>query len=187
MRRVFVLLALLPAFTGAQVDERERLGVDRRALDQRFATEEQACQSRFAVTPCVDDVRLRRRLALAPLRERELQLDDEQRRQRASVREAARKVRLAEPARPATEARPSQSATAVTSREAADPRPHAEAGKTSAAQAAERSRAMARRAQEVQQTQGEIARKLLERQAAGKKHDSLPAPTAASLAASAAR
>jgi colicin import membrane protein len=62
------------------------LAARRRAIDAQHAAELRACQSRFAVTACIDDAGQRRREALAPLREVELQLDGAERQQRAAQR-----------------------------------------------------------------------------------------------------
>ena len=70
-------------------DERARLASERQAITQRFDQEEQACQQKFATTGCLADARARRREALAPLRERELSLADQERQQRAQERRRA--------------------------------------------------------------------------------------------------
>ena len=72
-------LSALPLSLAAADDERARLVQQRRVLNATFAAEEQACGQRFAVTACVDDLKLRRRQALAPLREQELQIDEAER------------------------------------------------------------------------------------------------------------
>lgn len=66
--------------------ERAALAEQRRLTLRSLADEEAACQTRFAVTACLDDVRRRRREALAPLRERELRLEEAERRERAEQR-----------------------------------------------------------------------------------------------------
>ena len=70
-------------------DERTRLAGERQAITQRFDQEEQACRLKFAATGCLADVRARRREALAPLRERELSLADQERQQRGEERRRA--------------------------------------------------------------------------------------------------
>ena len=67
-------------------DERLRLAGERQTITQRFDQEEQACRLRFATTDCLADTRARRREALAPLRERELSLADQDRQHRAQER-----------------------------------------------------------------------------------------------------
>ena len=96
-----LLLACLHLAGLAADDERARIAAERQALLQRFAQEEADCQRRFAVTDCVLDVRDRRRAALAPLRARELQLDEAERQRRAAERKAAIEARQrAQAARP---------------------------------------------------------------------------------------
>ena len=101
MRIVLLCIACLPLLAAADDDERARIAAERQALLQRFAQEEADCQRRFAVTDCVLDVRDRRRAALAPLRARELQLDEAERQRRAAERKAAIEARQrAQAARP---------------------------------------------------------------------------------------
>ena len=79
------MLMLLPLLAGwacaAAADDGERASIaaERQLLVERYAREERECLQRFAVSACLDDVRSRRRAALAPLRARELQLDDAER------------------------------------------------------------------------------------------------------------
>ena len=67
-------------------DERARLAGERLAVTQRLDQEEQACRLKFATTGCLADVRARHREAMAPLRERELSLADQDRQHRAQER-----------------------------------------------------------------------------------------------------
>ena len=83
------LLLWLQAARPADDAERARLAAERQALLDGFAQEELACQQRFFVNACVEDVSRRRREALAPLRARELELDDAERQRRAAERRAA--------------------------------------------------------------------------------------------------
>lgn len=85
-------LAALPAL--AVEPDRQQIVAARQAIQRDFAAQELACQKRFAVTDCVEDVRLRRRQALAPWREKELALDAADRRRRASERQAAIKAKV---------------------------------------------------------------------------------------------
>ncbi len=195
---IFSLLSLLAGAVGAQGQdsERERLGAERQGLLARFAAEERACSERFAVTACVDDLCIRRRAALEPLRARELALDDADREQRARDRQAARATRTARAsgAQPASAARfttasdpetaASRPAPAVTAtvREP-DARRAADSHHSRALQAAERARAAAQRARTVDDKQAELARKQAERAASGKAASALPVPAVASAAA----
>ncbi len=88
--RAVLAVALALAGPLAQADEtRARLVQQQRDVNTQFAQEERACAQRFAVSACIDDVRGRRRAALAPLREQELRIDDAERRQRAAARQAS--------------------------------------------------------------------------------------------------
>lgn len=69
--------------------EHAELAAQRQRLEAGFAAEEAQCRERFTVTTCVDDVRKRKREALAAVRSRELVLDDAERRQRAAERRQA--------------------------------------------------------------------------------------------------
>lgn len=75
--------AQAPADFGA---ERERIARESAAVEARFADRQSACQSRFAVTDCVNGAKKERREALAPLRRQASALDDVQRKQRAAER-----------------------------------------------------------------------------------------------------
>lgn len=180
------LLLGLPVTAVAAESERSRITDERKAMAAQFAAEERACAHRFAVTACMDDVRARRRKALAPLRERELKLDDADRQQRALERRNAIARRQADvaqraPAPPESETRVRQpllgaSAPARTPRAADD--------------AAARALAAERRAQDLRQRQAEakatqerISQRQAEREAQGTKSRPLPAASAAASAA----
>lgn len=69
---------------------------ERAEVEQRFTTEERACYSKFFATSCMDDVKERRRKALAQLREVEVEANAYKRQARAAEREqtqADRRVR----------------------------------------------------------------------------------------------
>lgn len=112
LRSVPLLAALWFSLTTAALaapaaTERLRLAAERQAAESRYAAEEAGCQQRFIVTSCVDDVRLRRRVALAGLRQQEHALDDAERRARAAERQQAVERKSAEAAsRPAASAPP---------------------------------------------------------------------------------
>jgi len=112
LRSVPLLAALWFSLTTAALaapaaTERLRLAAERQAAESRYAAEEAECQQRFIVTSCVDDVRLRRRVALAGLRQQEHALDDAERRARAAERQQAVERKSAEAAsRPAASAPP---------------------------------------------------------------------------------
>ena len=177
------LIAAMPLPAAAQSSEREQLAAERRVLSERFAAEERECRQRFAVTACVDDVRIRRRDGLTPLRDRELRLDEAERRQRAKERQAA----LASKQRAATQRSPAATLPEmrVRGQPAAPPGVDPAAARHSvdeparAAEAAERARTGARRIEEAQATQAEIAKRLADRQARGKVAAPLPVPASA--------
>lgn len=181
-----LLLAALPVLALAQTGERERVAAERRAVSDRFAAEERACRQRFAVTACVDDVRIRRREALTPFRERELRIDEAERRQRAQDRQAAlasKRNAAAQraPGPPDPELRIRSAPASAPPADPAVPRHHSDEA-SRAAQAAERARASAQRVEAAEATQAEIAKRLAERATRGKTSAPLPIPAAASAA-----
>jgi colicin import membrane protein len=96
MTPLLALLAAAAASAPAPVFSPAELAAQRAAIEQRFERERQACEARFAVTPCLDEVRERRQAALQPLVRQEQALAAEQRlaraaaqRQRVSERELA--------------------------------------------------------------------------------------------------
>lgn len=66
--------------------ERAEIAAAKRAAEAQFQAAEAACRERFVVTPCIEDARAERRRQLALLRDRELKLDDHERRHRAAQR-----------------------------------------------------------------------------------------------------
>ncbi len=180
---VLILLCTWPLMVHAADKERARIMAERKALAERYVAEEKACTNRFAVTACVDDVRARRREALAPLRERELQLDEAERRQRAQERRQAIAQREAEaasrpPAPPEPKARVRQPQLAA-SAPARMPKPPDD-GSARTAAAARRAQDLVLRQNEAQDTQRRIEQRQAERQVLGKKSRPLPVPGAAS-------
>ena len=206
MRLLFVTLLLVPgpALLAAAPDgERTRLVAERRVLSERFATEESACAKRFAVTACVDDTRARRRAALAPLRERELRLDEAERQQRGADRRAAIASKVAAAASRPVVAEPGAAASAASASVAAATTPVVrlralgaaassaarvprlkEDEAARAAQAAQRVREAEARQQETTATQERIERRLADRAKKGLKSDPLPLPLPLPLPAS---
>jgi colicin import membrane protein len=89
---LLLIIALCTASLTAHAQaagDRERLAGERQAVLQRFDQDAQACRLKFAATGCLADARARRRDALAPLRERELSLAEQDRQQRALERRRA--------------------------------------------------------------------------------------------------
>ena len=66
--------------------ERLRINADKAAVEARYRAAEAQCQQRFVVMSCVSDAKVQRRKELAALRERELIIDDADRKQRAAAR-----------------------------------------------------------------------------------------------------
>jgi hypothetical protein len=85
---VGLLGACLAGVAVAQTGHAELLR-QRQAVQMQFERELQACQSRFAVTACVNDARARHQATDAPLREALLLLDAQSRQQRAAERRRA--------------------------------------------------------------------------------------------------
>lgn len=186
VRWLLLLLACLHLAVLAADGERTRIAAERQALLERFAQEERECQQRFAVTACLDDVRSRRRAALAPLRARELQLDDAERQQRAADRrvaiEAKQKAQAARPPptpAPEVRLRPPPPVPASSAAAASAPRHKTDDAQARAAQAAERAQAAQRRREAAEADRQRIERRLAEREAAGKVAAPLPVPSSA--------
>ena len=184
--------------------ERAVLRSQRAEVEQRFLSAERACQSRFFVNACFSDARSEQRQALAPLRERELNLDQAERQQRADQRRAGVANKLDEAAARATAASsaPQSPARGDGTRErlpAAAPAgavsaqaQAAQAGQAvqaaqaekaaAAALAAKRLQATQRRAEAAAQAQARVDKRLQQRAARGKTVVPLPVPAAASAA-----
>ncbi len=92
MKKWIVLALLLigigaKAQTGSDVSsdaERLRISAERSRLEAAFALEDTACYKRFLVNRCLDEVKVRRRDALADLRRQEIVLNDEARKAKAA-------------------------------------------------------------------------------------------------------
>jgi colicin import membrane protein len=155
-----------------------------RTLKAEFDEEERACRQRFVVTACVDDVRTRRRAALAPLRDAELRLEEAERRQQAEVRRAA----VAEKQRAQAERGPEPAPARAASAAAPQPRspwrvPSIAARSDEAASAAAaRAQASQRRQAQAEAAQARIAKRQAEQAKKGQAAAPLPAPEAASAA-----
>ena len=87
-----LLCVLLAALEPARADdsaEGSRIARERAEAQARFEARRRECETRFAVTACVDEARAEHRQALQRLRREEGVLDEAQRRQRAAARMAA--------------------------------------------------------------------------------------------------
>lgn len=67
-----------------QAKERARVADKRSQLEARFAAEEVACQAKFFVNACLNNIRPRQREALADLRRQDILLDDAERKRKAA-------------------------------------------------------------------------------------------------------
>ena len=180
------LLCFLPGWAPAASPERTRIALERQAWSQHYAAEELACANRFAVTACVDDVRARRRAAITPLRERELRMDEAERIQRATEKQAAIAAKQAAAAsRPAPSVSPQLRLRVPEPPASTAQRAPRTPGDTAARaeQAEQRVREAQERQRESQLVQQRSQRREAERRARGLKPDPLPVPAAASGAA----
>ena len=92
MKKWIVLTVLMASFgataqTGGDFSrdaERLRISADRSRLEAAFAAEDTACYKRFLVNNCLDEVKVRRRDALADLRRQEIVLNDDARKAKAA-------------------------------------------------------------------------------------------------------
>ena len=178
-------LASLGPCAVAADGERARLVQQRLLLSETFAVEERACAQRFAVTACVDEVKLRRREALAPLRERELQIDAAEREQKAALRRAAIAAKRAAvaslpPASAAgqTELRVRQPLAAASSSSRPAPRARDDA-QDRAAQAEQRARQLQRSRDEATAAQRRVQQRVQQREDARSDRKSYPLPVPA--------
>jgi hypothetical protein len=185
----FCALLVLCPWAGAQAPfdpaqaarERARIHAERERLEAAFAIEEARCAERFAVTACLDDVRLRRRGALARPRAQALAIDDAERQARAEARRAAvdeKRRRAAArppiPSEPARAPRELPPAPPVVLTEPA-PRPS-----SAPAEAARRVEAARERQADIRATQQRIEARQAERARQRKPSAPLPVPSAAS-------
>jgi colicin import membrane protein len=189
-RLALAALAVAAISAQGQPDEREALAAERRRIEAGFATEEAACAHRFTVNACVEDVAERRRAALAPLRGRELALDEAERRARAAERQRAVQERQQAAAErvpaasaPAAAASDARSPPAKPRREVAEPARAGSAPVADAAarerEAAERAAAAQLRAERARATQERIEKREAERARSGKAAQPLPVPASA--------
>jgi colicin import membrane protein len=87
---LLVLLLWAPPLKALnEAAERERIAAERAAVNARYAQDEADCRQRFAVRACLEPARERRRRELESLRQQELLLNEQRRRERAAERERA--------------------------------------------------------------------------------------------------
>lgn len=87
--KTLVTLGLLLAVFSSQAQnssdaERLRISTERARLEASFVLEDDACYKRFWVNNCLDEVKDKRRSALADLRRQEIVLNDQTRKARAA-------------------------------------------------------------------------------------------------------
>jgi hypothetical protein len=85
MSPLLILLAAAAASAPPPPATRAEVAAQRVAVEQRFARESADCEQRFAVSPCLEDLRKRRQEALAPLIRHEHRLAAEERLARAAA------------------------------------------------------------------------------------------------------
>jgi hypothetical protein len=165
-------------------EQRARIARERAAAEAAFVERDQQCQQKFAVTSCVNEARAERRSTLERLSREQLEIDDGERKRRATERleaieakQSAIAARLAASAASAAEAR---QAVPRRSSETPVPKPHPvkEPPNTAAAEAraAERVAARERREQEAAAHRAELEKRNAERAADHKPAKPLPLP-----------
>ena len=80
------MLAWCQLAVATVAEDRKRITEARTQADAELAAQEVACQTRFAVTPCLLDAREKHRTIVEPLRRDQLTLDERERQQRAADR-----------------------------------------------------------------------------------------------------
>ena len=112
MHRLWIAAVCLAAYGTGQAQtgtpsaqtraaERAAIADKRAAITQAQMAGEQACRQRFAVEDCLEDVRNQARAELAPLRARELTLNQQERQERAAARLQAIEAKQAQTVPPA--------------------------------------------------------------------------------------
>jgi len=179
-------LFLLLFASACAAAERGDFTAERKRLQAAFAAEERQCHQRFAVTACVDDVRQRRRAALAAPRAQELAADDAERLQRAQARREAVARKQKEAAeRPVVAPPPPRDVRLPPPGPLAQPRAHEPRPDDDAARRAAVSR---ERREKIAASQDRIVTRQVERASRHKKpSEPLPIPEPVPPAASAAR
>lgn len=186
---------LLAAAAGAaatdppQADPRARLAEQRRAIEAAHEQRVAECQRRFVVTACVDAAREQRRRELAPLREREMQLDAAERERRAAERreavelkqrEAASRIERIDAAEAASAARPARVASPPRAASApvleVRPRDATSVPDERAREAAERAERRREREAAGQARRDRVAEREMERSLRGRSSEPLPPP-----------
>lgn len=186
MRRIAAAGLLLLTGVGAMAQDpmaerQARIEAERAALAERVERESADCRQRFAVTPCLDEVRRRQRQAQAGLDAEQRTIDETRRAQRLAERQAEVDRKQAEVARrAATSAATAPSAAAApnapASRKPTDPAPPRKVPSDAASKAAARAEAARQLQAEIQADQARIRERQVKRAASGKAGQPLPAP-----------
>lgn len=83
MKKLIISVLLAVSFSvlaqASNDAERLRISTERSALEAGFSREDTACYKRFLVNSCLDEVKIRRREALADLRRQEISINDQER------------------------------------------------------------------------------------------------------------
>jgi colicin import membrane protein len=171
--------------TAAAAAEREAIRNERAAAEARYIRAEADCRQRFAVSGCLNEAQAQKRTALDGLRQRELVLDEAQRKAEAEANAKRLEIKRAEAAaRPTPAPRAASAASAAAARPASAAARSERASKRSktADDAAERAVAQQRRLAEAAERREQVEKRNAERAAKGKKSMPLPVPGAASAA-----
>jgi hypothetical protein len=174
---VVALVAQAAEPSARDVAERQRIASERAAVEAAYAQRRSDCETRFAVTPCIEQARAARRESLGHLRRQEGLLDEAQRKQRAAERMAAIRQKVsAEEARQREPVRskPREAPMRVVAPRAgkAAPTPAAPASAASAARAAAEARSRAR--YEARQQEAQKLREAAELRAAQRARSTKP-------------
>jgi len=143
--------------------EREQINAERAALEAKFDIEEAACYKKFAVNNCLNAIKLTRREAMTGLKQREVALNDQQRRERAAdqlrkTEEKSSPEVLRQAAERRTKALEDTAAREDRSRQKADERINLQQGEAAnAAETAGKLKGSRERAQARAERQAEIA------------------------------
>lgn len=190
--RLLALLCLAAAVAGeasaqAPLDraaQRQRIARERAEAQAAYRREEAACRHRFAVTPCMDEARARRRGVLERLDQEQAVLDDWERKRRAAERMERIEEKLREKEsrpRPDMVVKPRRAPAAAASSPAPEPAPIAPAPArraTAEHDAAAAKAAYERRSESAQRHREALERRNAERAARRAPAASLPASPA---------
>jgi len=164
--------------SAAEAEQRRQIRRERADVEQRFRQGEAQCAQRFVVTRCVDALKAQRREALAGLRQREIALEEAQRRR--EVEDSARRVQQKQAeaqARPAPEPHAPHASRASASAPAKSERATRRSQTADdAAEAAARALARQRRASEAQARRDAAEQRQADRAVKGKTSMPLPIP-----------